>query len=197
MQALKRLLSILTTMMALIAVVAPLQAEDANAGFIADFMTDFERVGGRLAELAGAIPADKFSWAPNDQVRTVGEVFVHAAFVNTFLPMALGAAPPAGLEMPEGMNPMDLMKKWEAEVTDKDAVIAKMEESFEYAAQAVPTITDLETTVEAFGFPGTKRAYLLVLLTHAHEHLGQSIAYARSLGVVPPWSQQQAGESDG
>lgn len=197
MQALKKLLSILTMMMALMAVVAPLQAEDANAGFIADFMTDFERVGGRLGELAEAIPADKYSWAPSDEVRTVGQIYIHASFVNTFLPMALGAAPPEGLEMPEGMNPTDLMKKWEAEVTDKDAVIAKMKESFEYAAQAVPTITDLETTVEAFGFPGTKRAYLLVLLTHAHEHLGQSIAYARSLGVVPPWSQQQAGEGDG
>ena len=74
----------------------------------------------------------------------------------------------------------------------------KLKESFEYAAAAVPTITDLDTIVETFGFPGTKRAYLLILLTHAHEHLGQSIAYARSVGVVPPWSQQQAGgEGDG
>jgi hypothetical protein len=24
--------------------------------------------------------------------------------------------------------------------------------------------------------------------THLHEHLGQLIAYARSNGVVPPWS---------
>ncbi len=26
-------------------------------------------------------------------------------------------------------------------------------------------------------------------VTHLHEHLGQSIAYARSNGVVPPWSR--------
>ena len=25
--------------------------------------------------------------------------------------------------------------------------------------------------------------------THLHEHLGQLIAYARSNGVVPPWSR--------
>jgi hypothetical protein len=25
--------------------------------------------------------------------------------------------------------------------------------------------------------------------THLHEHLGQLIAYARSNGVTPPWSQ--------
>ena len=86
---------------------------------------------------------------------------------------------------------MDLMKKWEDEITSKDDVIGKLKSSFEYAAKAVPTITDLETQVETFGFPGTKRAYLLILLTHAHEHLGQSIAYARSVGVTPPWSQQQ------
>ena len=197
MQLMKQRLSMLTLMLAILVAVAPLQAEDASAGFIADFLADFERVSGKLGDLAGATPADKFSWAPNDEVRTISEVYMHATFVNTFIPMALGATPPAGLEMPEGMNPTDLMKKWEAEVTEKDAVIAKLKESFEYAAQAIPTITDLETIVETFGFPGTKRAYLLILLTHTHEHLGQSIAYARSIGVTPPWSQQQASEGDG
>lgn len=183
----------------LVAGVVPALAEEgAASGFMTDFLADLERVGGRLGELAGATPADKFSWAPSEEVRTVSEVYMHATFVNFFLPMAMGAAPPEGLEMPEGGNPMELMKKWEAEVTGKDEVIAKMKESFEYAAKAVPTITDLETTVETFGFPGTKRAYLLILLTHEHEHLGQSIAYARSIGVVPPWSQQQGdGEGDG
>ena len=31
-------------------------------------------------------------------------------------------------------------------------------------------------------------AVLLQLLAHMNEHLGQSIAYARMNGVVPPWS---------
>ncbi len=180
----------------MLSIVAPGHAEDANAGFTADFVADFERAGGRLAELAGATPEDKFSWAPSAEVRTVSEVYVHVVFTNIFLPMALGAAPPEDLEMPEDMNPMALMKQWEETVTAKDDVIAKLDASFAYAAKAVPTITDLDTTVETFGFPGTKRAYLLILLTHAHEHLGQSIAYARSMGVVPPWSQQQ-GEGGG
>jgi uncharacterized damage-inducible protein DinB len=184
---------------ALLVTIAPARAEEgAESGFMTDFVADLERVGGRLGELAGAVPADKFSWAPNEDVRTVSEVYMHATFVNTFIPIALGAAPPAGLDMPEGTNSMALMQKWEAEITDKDEVIAKMKESFEYAAKAVLTITDLETMVDAFGFPGSKRAYLLILLTHDHEHLGQSIAYARSLGVVPPWTAKQAeGEGGG
>jgi len=193
-----RLFYALAAVLVVFTVAVPASAEDANPGFIADFVADFERAGGRLVDLAGATPAEKFSWAPTDEVRTISEVYVHVVFTNTFIPMMLGAAPPAGLEMPEGTNPMDLMKEWEAQITDKDEVIAKLGESFEYAAKAVPTITDLETIVEAFGFPGTKRAYLLILLTHAHEHLGQSIAYARSVGVVPPWSQPQTdGEGGG
>ena len=32
-------------------------------------------------------------------------------------------------------------------------------------------------------------AVLLQLVTHMNEHLGQSIAYARMNGVVPPWSR--------
>jgi hypothetical protein len=29
---------------------------------------------------------------------------------------------------------------------------------------------------------------MLIVVTHAHEHLGQAIAYARSNGITPPWS---------
>jgi hypothetical protein len=30
---------------------------------------------------------------------------------------------------------------------------------------------------------------LLQLVAHMNEHLGQSIAYARMNGIVPPWSR--------
>jgi hypothetical protein len=35
----------------------------------------------------------------------------------------------------------------------------------------------------------TKESALMILLPDQHEHLGQSIAYARMNGVVPPWSK--------
>lgn len=165
---------------------------EGESGFASDFVTDFERAGGRLVQLAEAMPADKFSWAPSDEVRTVSEVFMHVVGVNMLMPAGLGADPPEGMEPPE--NPMAMMQELEANVTAKEEVIEKLEASIEYAASAVPTITDLETEVDLFGFPATKRAYLFILLTHAHEHLGQAIAYARSNDVVPPWSQPQAGD---
>ena len=158
-----------------------------TATFTSDMLANFGRTGEQLLSLAESTPADKFDWAPNDQVRTMSQVYMHVVGTNMLLPMALGAAPPDGLEVPED-GPFALLEKWEREVTAKDDVVARLKASFEYASVAVPAITDLETEVNLFGFPGSKRAYLLILLTHAHEHLGQSIAYARMNGVVPPWS---------
>jgi uncharacterized damage-inducible protein DinB len=37
-----------------------------------------------------------------------------------------------------------------------------------------------------FGRDMTKQGALMLILENQHEHLGQSIAYARTNGVVPP-----------
>ncbi|HEY6147020.1 MAG TPA: hypothetical protein VIZ69_04950 [Thermoanaerobaculia bacterium] len=37
----------------------------------------------------------------------------------------------------------------------------------------------------------SERRILMIIQTHLHEHLGQSIAYARSNGVTPPWSEAE------
>ena len=47
---------------------------------------------------------------------------------------------------------------------------------------------DLAAPVELYGRQVASWAVLLQLVTHMNEHLGQSIAYARMNGVVPPWS---------
>jgi hypothetical protein len=45
--------------------------------------------------------------------------------------------------------------------------------------------------VEAFGMKFSLRNFMITILNHNHEHLGQSIAYARMNGVVPPWSMKE------
>ena len=47
----------------------------------------------------------------------------------------------------------------------------------------------LEAETELYGRTGPAWAVLVQLETHLSEHLGQSIAYARMNGVVPPWSR--------
>jgi uncharacterized damage-inducible protein DinB len=51
---------------------------------------------------------------------------------------------------------------------------------------------DLDKTVKAFGREMTQRRVLMIVQTHLHEHLGQSIAYARMNGITPPWTAAEA-----
>jgi uncharacterized damage-inducible protein DinB len=47
----------------------------------------------------------------------------------------------------------------------------------------------LNAPADFFGTKTTVRAIYLRILVHNNEHMGQSVAYARMNGVVPPWSQ--------
>jgi uncharacterized damage-inducible protein DinB len=50
---------------------------------------------------------------------------------------------------------------------------------------------DLEKSLDWFGGKNTERGVLLFMVRHTAEHLGQSIAYARFIGIVPPWTEDQ------
>jgi len=48
---------------------------------------------------------------------------------------------------------------------------------------------DLHASHSFFGNQMSGIQIWLLTATHLHEHLGQTIAYARSVGVAPPWSR--------
>jgi uncharacterized damage-inducible protein DinB len=170
-------------------------AAAAGSSFQSDVAADLERTGGKLVALAEAIPADRYGWRPAEGVRSVSEVLLHVANGNTLLPPGIGMAPPPDVALPQDMPAaMAWMQEREARITGKDEVIAALRQSIGYAAGAVRGLASpaLEDEIDFFGFPASRRAYTLILLTHNHEHLGQAIAYARSLGVTPPWSEAPA-----
>ena len=45
--------------------------------------------------------------------------------------------------------------------------------------------------IKFFGRPMTVETLIFTMANHMHEHLGQSIAYARVNGIVPPWSAKE------
>jgi uncharacterized damage-inducible protein DinB len=49
---------------------------------------------------------------------------------------------------------------------------------------------DRQKKVKFLGRETTADFVFLRILVHNHEHMGQSVAYARMIGVVPPWSKQ-------
>ncbi|HVT18794.1 MAG TPA: DinB family protein [Thermoanaerobaculia bacterium] len=134
----------------------------------------------KLIALAEATPPEKYAWRPADGVRSVGEVYMHVAGANYFLPTFWGAKPAAGVD------PRTLEK----DGGDKAKTVAALKQSFDYAQQAIDAVpdADLAKAVQVFGRASTTGEVMLGLGVHAHEHLGQSIAYARMNGIVPPWS---------
>ena len=83
----------------------------------------------------------------------------------------------------------------EKSVTDKAQVVELVKKSFVYAKQAVMDVPEnrMNNAVDFYGTKTTRRGVLVLMATHAHEHLGQSIAYARMNGIVPPWSRGSGG----
>jgi uncharacterized damage-inducible protein DinB len=76
----------------------------------------------------------------------------------------------------------------------KDKMVETLKASFDHVKKTVMAVpdADLDKPVTMFGgMQTTMRGMLLLLATHSHEHLGQSIAYARMNGVVPPWTAAQ------
>jgi uncharacterized damage-inducible protein DinB len=133
-----------------------------------------------LVELASAVPPEKFSWRPGTGVRSFGEVLLHVAGGNYELGAFWGAKPPAGVDL----------KKIEQQGADKGNAVAAMRVSFEVLRASIAAMpdADVEKAITYFGHPGTVRHALIDAAIHAHEHLGQEIAYARVMGIVPPWT---------
>jgi uncharacterized damage-inducible protein DinB len=155
--------------------------ETPSSGFRAEFLKQLDAVSDKLVELAEAVPQEKYSWRPSEGVRSMSEVFVHIASGNYFLMKFIGIPPPA-----------DFNRDMEKNITQKAQVVAAIRKSIEHLRQAAlkTSDADLEKSVELFGQNTTYRDVFFTATMHLHEHLGQSIAYARMNGVVPPWSAQ-------
>jgi uncharacterized damage-inducible protein DinB len=150
-------------------------------------------VQGRLVDLANAVPQVNYSWRPEEGVRSVAEVYLHAAFGNyIFVTVSGGTVPEdVGFEMD-----FSKAKAWDTQTTDKTEIIEILNVSFEVLKERMGNLTeeDLNREVEIFGMRMSVRNFSISMIGHAHEHLGQSIAYARINGVTPPWSEKDEDE---
>lgn len=157
-------------------------AQAAPTGVRAEMITQLNDAATKLVQLAQAIPQEKYSWRPGVGVRSVSEVLMHVAGGNFYFPTFLG------VKAPEGTS-----EAGDSKVTDKAQVLAQLKRSFDYMRSNVSAFkdSDLDKPTAMFGRQTTSRNVFLTAVTHAHEHLGQLIAYARMNGIVPPWSAGQ------
>jgi uncharacterized damage-inducible protein DinB len=133
----------------------------------------------QLLALAEATPAEKFSWRPAPGIRSIGEVYMHIAITNFYLLSVTGPKEPA------------VSVSMEKTVTAKADVIAWLKRSLDAVSTARAQLrpADYQRKVSIYGKVVTVDGMYLRIIVHANEHMGQSIAYARMNGIVPPWSK--------
>jgi uncharacterized damage-inducible protein DinB len=155
-----------------------------TSGVRAEFLEELAYFEQRFTRLAEVVPAEKYSWRPAEGVRSIGEVYAHVAAGNYFYAKLLGTP------FPEGIDP----KAIAAVTTDKAKVVQQLKDSYAHIRQVVMNIkdSDLENPVKLpGGRQSTVRGAFIFIAGHTGEHLGQSIAYARQNGVVPPWTEER------
>jgi uncharacterized damage-inducible protein DinB len=130
-----------------------------EAGTLSDKFTGLARV------MTG-----KYDWRPGQGVRSVGEVFNLIVTENGILAGTLTGAT-------DGAKP--------APITDPEKLQEALKTSYANLQQTIAGLSD----ADLFGRDMTKEGAIRYLFADQHEHLGQSIAYARTNGVVPPWSK--------
>jgi len=158
-----------------VALMAPL-AQAQPAGIQAALAQDAGTLSDKFTGLA-RVMSGKYDWRPGQGVRSVGEVFNLIVTENGLLAGVLSGTANAGATP--------------APITDPEKMQEALKASYVNLQKAITGLSDkdLQTTVKLFGRDWTKRDALMHVLEDQHEHLGQSIAYARTNGVVPPWSK--------
>jgi hypothetical protein len=159
-----------------------------RTGVMGDLIKDVTGVHDKVASLAKAMPAASWEWRPGKGVRSTGEVFLHIAADNYFMPAAMGIAAPAQTGITTDYKTAAAFEK---KSMTRDQVIAEVDKSFAFLKASMNGMPDakLDTAIELFGQKSTNRGMWISTATHLHEHLGQLIAYARSNNVTPPWSK--------
>ncbi|HXQ25431.1 MAG TPA: DinB family protein [Candidatus Acidoferrales bacterium] len=161
---------------------APSADKAASYGFRQQAVNELKGVQREIVSLAQAMPQEKYTWRPAEGVRSVSEVYLHLAGANFGLTAVAGAPPSPGFKF----------QGFEKSTTDKAKIVELLNQSFEYAETSIGNMSDADLLkplkFQEFNSVGD---VVFHIVSHAHEHLGQSIAYARMNGVVPPWTAEQ------
>ena len=158
-----------------VALMVPL-AQAQPAGMQAAFVKDAGTLSDKFTGLA-RVMSGKYDWKPGQGVRSVGDVFNLIVKENGMLLGVLSGTPNTGAQPTPITDPEKLQEALKASYVNLQKAITELSDN------------DLHAPVKLFGRDMTKHGALMLILEDQHEHLGQSIAYARTNGVVPPWSK--------
>ncbi len=181
-------LLVVALIMCLVAQPSAAQRTSANVSVTApldsQFVGDLTVLHDKVLALANAIPEEKYGWRPANDARTISQALMHIAgewFV--LCPRAVAGKPPADFGAPgEAMRTLE-------EITAKAEVIAQLTKSWDYCSEQLSRIDPAKLVPDSLPSRMSFQRVVFLVSGDLHEHLGQLIAYARSVGVTPPWSK--------
>jgi len=163
---------------------APVPADNTSPSYDmkAQALEDLQLVQKKMVDLANAVPSDKLTWRPSADSRSFAEVFLHVAGERYQILALMGASVPSGFDG----------KAFEKSTIDKAKIVDELNQTWEFAQKTISSMSnaDFAKPLPKLGPTANAGDVVYILVADAHEHLGQSIAYARENGIVPPWTAE-------
>lgn len=144
-----------------------------------------------LTNVAEAMPADKYSFAPTPAafasgspakyatVRNFSQQMTHLIGANYYFYGAVSGAP-----MPAAAKAASALKS-------KEEILGALKQSFAFAHAQIATVTPENAFLGIEGADGihTRATLASFAVAHGFDHYGQLIEYLRMSGIVPPGSK--------
>jgi uncharacterized damage-inducible protein DinB len=172
---------VLLALLGLVVSAAALADKASPVRDMPEFVHDWQVSKQFTLDVANAMPAEFYSFKPNPDVVTFGELMNHIAGSNVYrFHQISGIQPPFPLD-PE-QNP----------TSDKQSVLRFLEQSFDYVINVLPKVTpeQLKHTWHVPDWKGRNdpdtRAMMLDMFVHTAHHRAQGEVYMRVKGIRPP-----------
>jgi uncharacterized damage-inducible protein DinB len=185
----KRLCFVLAALMTVPVALLGQEKSQAQAAPPANPITASEKglysfVSNAVVGAAQKMPEENYSFKPTPEVRSFGQLVGHLADASyMFCSQATGEANPA--------------KDIEKTKTSKAALVTSLKDGVAYCNKAFESMTDAKGSqmVKFFNFDIAKLTLFSLNTAHTDEHYGNMVTYLRLKGIVPPTSENPAGQA--
>lgn len=146
----------------------------------AQLVKDWELAKVLTNKYLNIMPEDKYSFKPQDDMRTFAQQMLHLAQVNN-------AMVSNGTGIPRIFSRLRRLDQSPSAQT-KDSVLYYVNVSYDFVIEAIKKLdaSKLEEKVKEQNLEETRFSWLLKAFTHQTHHRGQTTVYIRLAGIKPP-----------
>ena len=163
---------------------APLAAQEQANPISTALKNELKGSQKNLTAAAELMPADKYGYKPTAAQMSFGQLMLHVAGSNDFM---CATIPGTKAHARTKLQP----------TAAKDAIVARLKESFDYCTTALGPMDDSKLSDEVPYFGGRKTSRggaMMGLASDWADHYGASAIYLRLNGILPPTARGSKGE---